>query len=138
MTSTIRGYSDACCQRQISLSRKRSNLHKPQKWLRRTLEISINRPEQYILFARSNRPKKIHRAIIAVVSTQHTSVGSKMLNVVVVARRDTWLERVAANQSHNSRAEATSSEVGNVPRRHITWVTRWMRTPGTRIQCSKL
>ena len=58
-------------------------MHK--KWLRRALEISINRPEQYTLFARSNRPQKIHRAIVAVVSTQHTSVGSKMLNVIVVA-----------------------------------------------------
>ena len=36
-------------------------------------------------------PKKIHRAIVAVVNTQHTSVASKMPNVVVVARRGTWL-----------------------------------------------
>ena len=47
--------------------------------------------------------KKIHHAIIVVVSTYHTGVDSKMPTIAVMARRGTWPECVAANPSCNTK-----------------------------------
>ena len=58
-----------------------------------------------------------YRAIVAVVNTYHISVDSNMPNVTVVAIRGTWLERVTANLSRNSREKAT-------PRGVITYTFR--------------
>ena len=59
--------------------------------------------------------KKIHHAIIAVVSTYHTGVDSKMLTIAVMARRGTWPERVAANPSCNTKRKQLLERLPTYP-----------------------